>query len=83
MAQAQMSAPSEGEPTSDSQLGHMNYGDPKPNIRCSRHVPTSYTVDIGIHSPRGVARGGGEGGLAPPPPPPKLTPAGLNESCKD
>ena len=31
-------------------------------------------------SSKGVARGA-EGGLAPPPP--KLTPAGLNESCKD
>ena len=29
------------------------------------------------------AGGGGQGGPWTPPPPPKLTPAGLNESCKD
>ena len=32
---------------------------------------------------QGRTQGGPGGALAPPPPPPKLTPAGLNESCKD
>ena len=36
------------------------------------------------HPPgQGRTQGGARGGLGPPPPPPKLTPAGLNESCKD
>ena len=33
-------------------------------------------------SRQGRTQGGARGGLGPPPPP-KLTPAGLNESCKD
>ena len=49
---------------------------------CVSIVPVSCTYSSIIPG-QGRTQGGGQGGPWPPPPPPKLTPAGLNESCKD
>ena len=57
----------------------------------ARHVPFARTRCPMPETPcpmsqtpcTGAYAGGGPGGALAPPPPPKLTPAGLNESCKD